>query len=94
MNVEIGTEAAQFPGKEYINGIFVAVCNVKLNPFLESSILAICHLSCASSRSSALCRAAPSRAPSSSASRREFSARSRRTSHSRRSRLVYTEGTN
>ncbi len=25
MNVEIGTEAAQFPGKEYINGIFVAV---------------------------------------------------------------------
>jgi hypothetical protein len=26
MNVEIGTEAAQFPGKEYINVIFVAVC--------------------------------------------------------------------
>ncbi len=26
MNVEIGTEAAQFPEKEYINGIFVAVC--------------------------------------------------------------------
>ncbi len=25
MNVEIGTEAAQFPDKEYINGIFVAV---------------------------------------------------------------------
>jgi len=25
MNVEIGTEAAQFPGKEYVNGIFVAV---------------------------------------------------------------------
>ncbi len=25
MNVEIGTEAAQFPEKEYINGIFVAV---------------------------------------------------------------------
>jgi hypothetical protein len=25
MNVEIGTEAAQFPGKEYINGIFVSV---------------------------------------------------------------------
>ncbi len=26
MNVEIRTEAAQFPEKEYINGIFVAVC--------------------------------------------------------------------
>jgi len=26
MIVEIGTEAAQFPKKEYINGIFVAVC--------------------------------------------------------------------
>jgi hypothetical protein len=25
MNVEIGTEAAQFPEKEYINGIFPAV---------------------------------------------------------------------
>jgi hypothetical protein len=25
MNVEIGTEAAKFPGKEYIHGIFVAV---------------------------------------------------------------------
>jgi hypothetical protein len=25
MNVEIGAEAAQFPEKEYINGIFVAV---------------------------------------------------------------------
>jgi hypothetical protein len=27
MNVEIGAEAAQFPGKEYINGIAVAVCD-------------------------------------------------------------------
>jgi hypothetical protein len=25
MNVEIGAEAALFPGKEYISGIFVAV---------------------------------------------------------------------
>jgi hypothetical protein len=25
MSVEIGTEAVQFPEKEYINGIFVAV---------------------------------------------------------------------
>jgi hypothetical protein len=34
MNVEIGTEAAQFPEKEYINGILLAVrhkikCDVK-----------------------------------------------------------------
>jgi hypothetical protein len=27
MNVEIGTEAAQFPEKEYMHGIFVAVCS-------------------------------------------------------------------
>ncbi len=27
MNVEIGTEAEQFPEKEYINGIAVAVYN-------------------------------------------------------------------
>ncbi len=26
MNVEIGAEAAQFPEKEYISGIFLAVC--------------------------------------------------------------------
>ena len=26
MNVEIGTEAMQFPEKEYINGTFVSVC--------------------------------------------------------------------
>ncbi len=26
MNVEIGAEAAQFPEKEYMNGIAVAVC--------------------------------------------------------------------
>ncbi len=29
MNVEIGAEAAQFPDKEYINGIAVAVHAVK-----------------------------------------------------------------
>ncbi len=28
MNGEVGTEAAQFPEKENINGIFVAVCNL------------------------------------------------------------------
>jgi len=27
MNVEIGTEAAQFPEMEYMNEIFVAVCS-------------------------------------------------------------------
>jgi hypothetical protein len=26
MNVEIGAEAALFPEKEYVSGIFVAVC--------------------------------------------------------------------
>jgi hypothetical protein len=44
MNVEIGTEEEQFPEKEYINGIFVAVHipltwdfsihNVSFYPFL------------------------------------------------------------
>jgi hypothetical protein len=34
MNVEIGTYAAKFPEKEYINGIFVAVC---LNNYLPTS---------------------------------------------------------
>ncbi len=28
MNLEIRTEAAQFPEKEYINGILVAACTV------------------------------------------------------------------
>ncbi len=38
MHVEIGTEAAQFPEKEYINGIFFAVLfakvSVKVNTIL------------------------------------------------------------
>jgi hypothetical protein len=34
MNVEIGTEAAQFPGKEYINGIFLAV---QQQPYIRST---------------------------------------------------------
>ncbi len=44
MNVEIGTEVAQFPEKEYINGIFVAVwlpmagktCQFIFTPSLEN----------------------------------------------------------
>jgi hypothetical protein len=31
MNVEIGTEAAQFPEKEYIHGIFLAAINITKN---------------------------------------------------------------
>jgi hypothetical protein len=38
MNVEIGAEAAQFPEKEYINGIAVAVCT----PSLVYSIFSEC----------------------------------------------------
>jgi hypothetical protein len=30
MNVEIGTEAAQFPEKEYINGIFLEVYGARM----------------------------------------------------------------
>jgi hypothetical protein len=29
MNVEIGAEAALFPEKEYISGIFIAVCYLR-----------------------------------------------------------------
>ncbi len=37
MNVEIGTEAAQFPEKEYMNGIFSLQCsNKQLPPTLDS----------------------------------------------------------
>jgi hypothetical protein len=45
MNLEIGAEAALFPEKEYINGIFVAVCvsfilrNVHCNYTIEKSFL-------------------------------------------------------
>ncbi len=36
MNVEIGTEAAQFPEKEYIKGIFVAMCTWTVDSKLTS----------------------------------------------------------
>ncbi len=40
MNVEIGTEAAQFPEKEYINGSFVAVYDGTFTEnYIESSVL-------------------------------------------------------
>jgi hypothetical protein len=48
MNVEIGTEAALFPEKEYINGIFLAAyvwtvqycyCQKKVAPHLRFFIL-------------------------------------------------------
>jgi hypothetical protein len=38
-NVEIGTEAAQFPEKEYINGIFVAVQILVVSLLLQSCAL-------------------------------------------------------
>jgi hypothetical protein len=39
MSVKIGTEAAQFPDKEYINGIFVAVqVNRFKNPPLDQEL--------------------------------------------------------
>jgi hypothetical protein len=36
MNVEIGAEAVQFPDKEYINGIAVAVCTDAFHEALKS----------------------------------------------------------
>jgi hypothetical protein len=40
-NVEIGTEAAQFPEKEYINGVFVAVHFEVKFTFLVSVYIAV-----------------------------------------------------
>jgi hypothetical protein len=42
MNVEIGTEAAQFPEKKYINGIFVAVW--PNGPYKFSIFMIFCQL--------------------------------------------------
>jgi hypothetical protein len=55
MNLEIGTEAAQFPEKEYINGIFVAVTYIEdlsLTPLLFSLIVTKLHFSVLTSSSS------------------------------------------
>jgi hypothetical protein len=38
MNVEIGAEAALFPEKEYISGIFVAVCVNKHFPYIIGTV--------------------------------------------------------
>ncbi len=53
MNVEVGTEAAQFPEKEYLNGIFVAariavVLKANLDPeaFILSTTAAKLFLAC------------------------------------------------
>ncbi len=41
MNVEIWTEAAQFPGKEYINGIFLAMQNTNITLLYEGCFLVV-----------------------------------------------------
>ncbi len=38
MNVEIGTEAAQFPEKEYITGVFLAV-RIAIDTYCERDSL-------------------------------------------------------
>jgi hypothetical protein len=44
MNVEIGTEAAQFPEKKYINGIFLAVMiNALFNKKKRMAFLGKCR---------------------------------------------------
>ncbi len=47
MNLEIGTEAAQFPEKEYINGIFIAVYNIEyciiLSITYSEALFALCQ---------------------------------------------------
>jgi hypothetical protein len=46
MNVEIRTKAAQFPEKEYINGIFVAVQLVRLRTLPTDLGLTFCEICC------------------------------------------------
>ncbi len=53
MNVEIGTEAAQFPEKEYINEIFFAVHIyefIQYKPFLTDQLLACLYTNSCNSR--------------------------------------------
>jgi hypothetical protein len=46
MNVEIGTESGQFPEKEYINGIFLAVRYIIQHSVKENTCTSL--LSCVS----------------------------------------------
>ncbi len=48
MNVEIRAEAAQFPEKEYINGVTVAVQAVRilLGPYWLLKVILLCSLAC------------------------------------------------
>ncbi len=46
MNVEIGTEAAQFPDKEYINGIFIAVQGQTMHKLQMLSDPSLCNFLC------------------------------------------------
>ncbi len=45
MNVEVGTETAQFPEKEYINGIFVAVYDLLEYFFAYFFVFQVCTCS-------------------------------------------------
>ncbi len=44
MNVEIGTDATQFPEKEYINGIFLVVCLLLTWQYMYQRKSALQHL--------------------------------------------------
>jgi hypothetical protein len=54
MNVEIGAEAAQFPEKEYINGIVVAVYALALVPLTVNYFKSCSMQHCATLNLSAL----------------------------------------
>jgi hypothetical protein len=41
MNVKIGTEASQFPEKDYINGIFLAAREMKLITTVRQRLLSL-----------------------------------------------------
>jgi hypothetical protein len=49
MNIEIGSEAAQFPEKEYINGIFDAVWRAGMEPLLAAPLATVAAAAAATS---------------------------------------------